>query len=69
MFLYGFAKSERENIRPDQLAELKLYASRWLGFDDDNIERAIADDDLREVFCDHATKQNQPPDPRAQGDG
>ena len=26
VFLYGFAKNERANIRPDQLAMLKLYA-------------------------------------------
>ena len=57
VFLYGFAKSERENIAPDQLVELKLYAERWLTFDDEQIERAIADDELREVFCDEASKK------------
>jgi hypothetical protein len=57
VFLYGFAKNERESIAPDQLAELKLYASAWLGFDDEAIERAIADDDLREVFCDEEDKE------------
>jgi len=41
LFLYGFAKSERANIRPDQLARLKLYAQRWLGLDDEKIARAI----------------------------
>jgi len=57
VFLYGFAKSERENIAPDQLAELKLYASRWLAFDDDAIERAIADHELREVICEEEGKE------------
>jgi hypothetical protein len=57
VFLYGFAKRERESITPDQLAELKLYASRWLGLDDEAIERAIADDELREVFCDEEGKE------------
>jgi len=57
VFLYGFAKSERENIAPDQLVELKLYAERWLAFDDEQIERAIADDELREVFCDEANEK------------
>src|SRR5262245_53247149 len=51
VFMYGFAKSERENIAPHRLAELKLYASAWLGMDDEAIEQAIAGDDLREVFC------------------
>lgn len=57
VFLYGFAKSQLENIRPDQLAELKLYASRWLGMANDAIERAVADGDLREVLCDEAGKK------------
>ena len=57
VFLYGFAKSQRANIRPDQLAELKLYAHRWLGLDNEKIARAIADDELREVFCDQATEK------------
>jgi hypothetical protein len=52
VFLYGFGKNERENIRSDQLAELKLYARRWLGFDDKRIKQAIADGDLSEVKCD-----------------
>jgi hypothetical protein len=57
VFLYGFPKSEREDIKPDELADLKLYAGRWLGLDDDTIERAIADDDLREVFCGEGSKK------------
>jgi hypothetical protein len=52
VFLYGFAKSERADVRPDQLAVLKLYAHRWLGLDDAQISRAIADGELREVRCD-----------------
>ncbi len=52
VFLYGFAKSERANIRPDQLADLKLYAGLWLGLADEKIARAIAAGDLREVHCD-----------------
>jgi hypothetical protein len=51
VFLFGFAKSERANIRPHQLAELRLYAQRWLGFDDKGIARAITDGDLNEVHC------------------
>jgi hypothetical protein len=52
VFLYGFAKSERANIRPDQLADLKLYAGLWLGLADEKTARAIAAGDLREVHCD-----------------
>jgi hypothetical protein len=54
VFLYGFAKNERANIRPHQLAELRLYAERWLGFDDKGIGRAVADGDLNEVHCEKA---------------
>jgi hypothetical protein len=57
VFLYGFGKNERPNIRSDQLAELKLYAQRWLGFDDKRIERAIADGDLSEVQCDKRAEE------------
>jgi hypothetical protein len=54
VFLYGFAKSERDNVRPDQLAELKLYAGHWLELDDLKIERALREGDLQEVVCDQA---------------
>jgi len=60
VFLYGFAKSERANIRPDRLAELKLYAQAWLALDDKAIARAIIEGDLREVHCDEATEDEGP---------
>lgn len=52
VFLYGFAKSERADVRPDQLAALKLYAQRWLGLDDEKVSTAVTDGELREVHCD-----------------
>jgi hypothetical protein len=52
VFLYGFAKSERADVRPDQLAALKLYAQRWLGLDDAKVSTAVTDGELREVHCD-----------------
>jgi hypothetical protein len=57
VFLHGFAKSERANIRSDQLAKLKLIAQRWLGLDEKQIPHAIGDGDLREVHCDEATEE------------
>ena len=51
VFLFGFGKNERANITPRELADLKLYGARWLDLDDERIERAVADDDLREVYC------------------
>jgi hypothetical protein len=57
VFLFGFAKSERGNIRPHHLVELRLYAQRWLSFDDKGIGRPIADGDLYEVQCDEADEE------------
>jgi hypothetical protein len=57
VFLHGFAKSERANIRPDQLAKLKLIAQRWLGLDEKRLPQAISDGDLREVHCDEADEE------------
>jgi hypothetical protein len=56
VFLYGFAKSERANISSRQLADLKLYANRWLELDEERIARAVADAELREVPCDEASE-------------
>ncbi len=33
VFLYGFAKRERENIEPDELATLRAVAAAWLRAD------------------------------------
>jgi hypothetical protein len=51
MFLYGFAKRERDNIRPDQLAAWQSRAQEILAASDGVIERNVADDNLREVHC------------------
>jgi hypothetical protein len=51
VFLYGFAKSERDNIRPDQLAAWQARAQEVLSAGDELIERNIADDHFREVHC------------------
>ena len=49
VFLYGFAKSERENIGPDELASLREIAEAWLGANPEQIERAVAAKELQEV--------------------
>ena len=49
VFLYGFAKHERENIDPDQLLTLREIGASWLAADARRIERAIDEDALREV--------------------
>ena len=49
VFLYGFAKSERDNVNDPELASLKEIATAWLDADEGQIERAIAQGVLQEV--------------------
>ena len=49
VFLYGFAKSERENIARDELLSLREIAAGFLEADDKGVARAIADGTLQEV--------------------
>jgi len=52
VFLYGFAKSERDNINDRELADLKKLARHYLSFDDVQVATALASAELREVICD-----------------
>jgi hypothetical protein len=49
VFLYGFAKNERDNIDDDELATLQEIAATWLGAGAEEIERAVADGQLQEA--------------------
>jgi hypothetical protein len=49
VFLYGFAKSERENLDDDELAYWQRVGRAYLGLDGDGMEAAIAADELIEV--------------------
>ena len=49
VFLYGFAKRERENIDPDELLTLREIGSAWLGADAARIVQALNDEALYEV--------------------
>ena len=49
VFLYGFAKSEQENIDPDELLTLRDIASGWLAADEARIAQALKDELLQEV--------------------
>ncbi len=51
VFLFGFAKSGKANLDPDELAELARRGAVWLGASDTVIERAIATAELNEVDC------------------
>ena len=49
VFLFGFAKSERENIEADELMTLRDVAHAWFEADAKTIARAILDGLLQEV--------------------
>lgn len=49
VFLYGFAKSERENIEPDELLTLREIGAAWLAADARRIAQALKEDALQEV--------------------
>jgi hypothetical protein len=49
VFLYGFAKNERDNIDPDQLLSLREIAAAWLAADTAKIQQALDVGALQEV--------------------
>jgi hypothetical protein len=49
IFLLGFAKNERENISPKELAALRELAKVWLHATDRHIAMAIEEDIMQEV--------------------
>ena len=46
IFLYGFAKNERENIDDDELTTLKEIAAAWIAADATKIGRALQEGEL-----------------------
>ena len=49
VFAYGFAKSDRGNIREDELVALRALAAELLGYDDEELAKAVAAGALIEV--------------------
>jgi hypothetical protein len=52
VFMFGFAKSRRANLSPEDERELADYGSILLGLDDDELEAALTSDELKELECD-----------------
>jgi hypothetical protein len=52
IFVHGFAKNERDNIRHDELSALRRLASELLSYEDKELARAIASGTLMEIICD-----------------
>ena len=49
MFLYAFAKNERDNIDPDELLTLREIGGAWRAVDTQHIAQAIERGILQEV--------------------
>lgn len=49
LFLYGFAKSDRDNIENDELRELRKLSQLFLGLNDDKITSALEIDRIEEI--------------------
>jgi hypothetical protein len=49
VFLYGFAKGERDNIDDRELADLKKLAKRFLDLTEGEIETALRESELKEL--------------------
>ena len=52
VFLYGFAKSERDNIKMDDIETLREIGEAWLEAKKERLEHAIKEGILKEVNYD-----------------
>lgn len=59
VFLYGFAKSERDNIEIRELDVLRKLARQYLGYNDSQIAMAIEAAELQEVLCDEQKQDEE----------
>jgi len=50
-FVYGFSKSARSNLRPDELQGFRELADEMLSYDNDALAAAMAAGALIEVMC------------------
>jgi hypothetical protein len=57
VFLYGFAKSERDNVEDDELETARDIAKGWLAASADQISRALADGLIDEVDHDEGKEE------------
>jgi len=50
VFLYGFAKNERDNVDNDELRALKVLAQSYLSMGEETIDRLVEAGELTEVI-------------------
>ena len=51
-FVHGFAKSDRENLRRNELRALRELANEMFGLDEPGLEAMLANGTISEVSCD-----------------
>ncbi len=51
MFAFGFAKKDRANLDPDEIAVFKKAAKLVLGFTDTQMDVEVASGNLTEIDC------------------
>lgn len=56
VFLYGFAKNERDNITADELATLQEIGAAWIAAKKERIENAIKEGLLKEIHHEYEKK-------------
>lgn len=56
MFLFGFAKNERDNIDDDELETLRERGQVFLALNTGQLARLLAEGDLTEVAYDEKSK-------------
>jgi hypothetical protein len=57
VFLYGFAKNERDNVDADELVRLRPAASEMLSWTDSQISQLLAATEWRQIECDDEEAQ------------
>jgi hypothetical protein len=53
IFVFGFAKNERDNIDRHEERALKAYAAQLLGYDASEVARAVKAGEWIRLRCDH----------------
>ena len=51
-FVYGYAKSGRDNLRRDELRAFRLLANEMLAMDEADLRAALSNGTIVEVICD-----------------
>ena len=55
--MFGFAKSERDDIEPDELDDLRTTAKLLLAYTREELDEATVNDELWELRCDDEALQ------------